>query len=208
MPAVQTKELSSERWEWQARCWCGKWSATCSKAILFWHLVSRLPSPLYLHLKTIFTRQAGHVGSPGWLLETAFILLMIHIADVAWKQEVGCTILYVQSSKTNLLWVVKPNTTFRGCWGAPTASFFLPAFSRSALVIQSHRTCGGERSSRRSGLRVENRVDKERLVLSLSPMLCLWWVLGVHDPGKVQLVNLKESVKREWEGPLREEDII
>ena len=117
------------------------------------------------------------------------------IADVAWKQEVCCTILYVQSSKTNLLWVVKPDATFSCSWGG--SIFFLPAFSRSALVIQSHRTCGGSRNSCKSGLRVENRLDKERLVLSSSPVLCPCWVLGVRDPGKVQLANLKGPVKVE-----------
>lgn len=73
--------------------------------------------------------------------------------------------------------------------GYPSSIFFLPAFSRSALVIQRHRTSGGSRNSCRSDLRVENGLDKERLVLSFSPVLCPCWVLGVRDPRKVQLAN-------------------
>lgn len=49
------------------------------------------------------------------------------------------------------------------------------------------------------GLRVDKTLGKGSLVLSFSPRLCPCWVLGVCDPGKVQLANLKGPVKVESE---------
>jgi len=51
------------------------------------------------------------------------VLLRIRTADVAGKEEVCCTVSDAQSSKTDLLGVVKPGTAFSGCWSTLAASF-------------------------------------------------------------------------------------